>query len=142
MNNLINTYSDWLEEYKKNKYKVWIKVSLNNLQEFYLRDYNEWFVIKQICKDNSLYVESVALQYKSHSIEVETKNTDAVYLVRSILGSFGQDTKQTFTIGKLNGDIMTKSVWITPELLKEIEEEDKVESCFEEAIIYNYAKKR
>jgi hypothetical protein len=52
----------------------------------------------------------------------------------------GGDAKETVTIGKIYGDVVEKSIWITPELVKEIEEKDQIESCFEEAIIYHYGK--
>lgn len=140
MKTFITSYTSWLEEYKKDKYKTWIRAILSNQVEIYLKDFSEWIDLKEYCKTNKLSISKVGLQYRSHSIEIDTENCDGVYLIRSIIGSFGQSTRQTFTVGKLIDGIVKKTSWIVPELIKEIDSEDKVEDCFEEAIIYNYAK--
>lgn len=141
MNNFITSYQDWLEEYRRDKYQIWIRVILNNLQEIYLRNYYEWIELKEYCKIHKLNVEKIGLQYRSNSIEIDTSNTDGVYLTRSIFASFGQKEKQTYTVGKVYGNKVQKTIWITPELIQQLEEEDPIEQCFEEAIIYNYAKR-
>lgn len=138
MKTFITSYKDWLEEYKKDKYKTWIRAILSNDLEIYLTDYSEWLELKTYCKDNRLSVKKVGLQYRSHSIEVDTLDSEGVYLTRSIIGSFGQSTRQTFTIGKLIDGMVKKTIWVVPELIKELEDEDEVENCFEEALIYNY----
>lgn len=142
MNNFITSYKDWLEEYKKDKYKTWIRVTLSNDLEIYLLDYSDWLELKSYCKDNYLSINKVGLQYRSHSIEIDTSGSNGVYLTKSILGAFGQSTKQTLTVGKLVGNTVQKTIWIVPELVKELEDEDAVENCFEEALIYNYEKER
>ena len=142
MTTFITSYNDWLEEYKKNKYNIWIRAILSNKQEIYLRDYTEWLKLKTYCQNLSLCVEKVGLQYKSHSIEIDTANSDGVYLVRSILATFGSEEKKTYTVGILSNNKVKKTIWITPELIKHIEEEDNIDQCFEEAIIYNYAEKK
>jgi len=142
MNAFITSYKDWLEEYKKDKQKTWIRAILSNGLEIYLVDYSEWLTLKGYCKENNLSIVKVGLQYRSHSIEIDTSNTDGVYLTRSIIGSFGSEARQTFTVGKLYGDIVKKTIWIIPELVQELEDESKVEDCFEEALIYDYAKTR
>lgn len=142
MKTFITSYKDWLEEYKKDKHKTWIRAILSNSIEIYLTDYSEWSELKSHCKDNKLSVKKVGLQYRSHSIEVDTSDSEGVYLTRSIIGSFGQSTRQTFTIGTLHNDIVKKTIWVIPELIKELEDEDNIADCFEEALIYDYAKKR
>lgn len=142
MNTFITSHSEWLEQYKKDKNKTWIRATLTDQSEIYLRDYSEWDVLKSHCELNSLGIDKIGLQYKSHHIEVDTAGSDGVYLVRSILGSMGQNVKHTFTIGKLSNNEVEKSIWIVPELIKEIEEKDKIENCFEQAFIYNYAKSK
>jgi hypothetical protein len=142
MINFITSYKDWLEEYKKDKYKTWIRAILSNDLEIYLIDYSDWFELKTYCKEKKLSVKKVGLQYRSHSIEVDTLDSDGVYLTRSIIGSFGQSTRQTFTIGMLHNDIVKKTIWVIPELIKELEDEDNIADCFEEALIYDYTEKR
>lgn len=142
MNKFITSYQDWLEEYRKDKYQTWIRAILNNQQEIYLRNYNEWLELKEFCKTNKLSIEKIGLQYRSNSIEIDTSNTDGVYLTRSIFASFGQQEKQTYTVGKVYGSRVQKTIWLIPELIQQLEEEDPIEQCFEEAIIYNYAKSK
>jgi hypothetical protein len=142
MKNFITSYKDWLEEYKKDKYNTWIRAILSNDLEIYLIDYSDWFELKIYCQENKLSIKKVGLQYRSHSIEVDTLDSDGVYLTRSIIGSFGQSTRQTFTIGMLHDNIVKKTIWVIPELIKELEDEDNVADCFEEALIYDYSKKR
>lgn len=142
MKTFITSYTDWLEEYKKNKYNTWIRAILTNSQEIYLKEYSEWLDLKTYCIKNNLGIIKVGLQYRSHSIEVDLNNTDGAYLVRSILATFGQEEKQTYTIGKIIGSKVHKTIWIIPELIQHIEEEDTIEQCFEEAIIYNHCEKK
>lgn len=142
MTNFITSYAVWIEEYKKNKYNTWIRATLSNKEEIYLRDYSEWLILKNYCKDNKTSVDKIGLQYRSNSIEIDTTNTDGVYLTRSILATFGQNEVQTYTVGKVNQDKVKKTIWVTPELIQHLEEEDDIKQCFEEAIIYNYAKQR
>lgn len=142
MKNFITSYKDWLEEYKKDKYKTWIRATLSNDSEVYLVDYSEWLKLKSYCQSNRLKIKKIGLQYKSHSIEVDTDNCEGVYLIQSIIGFFGESTKQTFTIGQLHGNKIKKTIWIIPELIKQLDDEDDIENSFEEALIYDYTQKR
>jgi hypothetical protein len=81
------------------------------------------------------------LQYRSHSIEVDTTGCDGVYLVRSLVGVMGENTRHSFTIGKIYGDKVKKQIWATPELIEEsTSEQDDVKDCFEEALVYHNVK--
>lgn len=142
MKTFITSYSDWLEEYKKDKYKTWIRAILNNDSEIYLKDYDEWLELKQHCEEKKLCIQKIGLQYRSHSIEIDTSNSDGVYLAKSILGSFGQQAKQTFTVGILKDNIVNKTTWLIPELTQEMSSKDSIENCFAEALIYHYAKEK
>jgi len=84
----------------------------------------------------------IKLQYRSNVIEVETKDCDGVYLVRSILGEVGGGVKNYYTIGALKDDIVYKGRWLTPELIEEEKVEEGLDNCFEEAIIYRYDKRK
>jgi len=137
MKQFINTYSDWLKEYKKNKTLTWFKVTLSDKLDYYFNQYEDWFDIKNICQSYKLNIISIGLQYKSNSCNVDTIDADGVYLVRSALGAIGETTKQTITIGKLYNSIVYKTMWVVPELVEQLNDQDKVENCFEEAIIYN-----
>jgi hypothetical protein len=136
--NFITNYESWLAEYRKDKYKIWIRATLSNDVEVYLPEYKDWLSLKTFCKDAKLGIKKVGLQYRSHSIEVDTTDTDGVYLVRSLVGVMGETSRQTITIGKLYGTQIHKSLWVTPELMAETNEIDDVENCFKEALILNY----
>lgn len=137
MKQFIHTHNDWLTEYKKDKTLTWFKVTLSDKLDYYFSNYSEWAEIKGICKSNKLNVISIGLQYKSNSCNVDTIDADGVYLVRSALGAMGEVTKQTITIGKLYNNIVYKTMWVVPELVEQLNDQDVIENCFEEAIIYN-----
>lgn len=137
MKQFIHTYSDWLTEYKKNKTLTWFKVTLSDKLDYYFNQYEDWFDIKKICQSCKLNIISIGLQYKSNSCNIDTIDADGVYLIRSALGAIGEATKQTITIGKLHNSIVYKTMWVVPELVEQLNDQDKVENCFEEAIIYN-----
>lgn len=137
MKQFIHTHNDWLIEYKKDKTLTWFKVTLSDKLDYYFSNYSEWAEIKRICKSNKLNVISIGLQYKSNSCNVDTIDADGVYLVRSALGAMGEVTKQTITIGKLYNNIVYKTMWVVPELVEQLNDQDVIENCFEEAIIYN-----
>lgn len=137
MKQFIHTHNDWLIEYKKDKTLTWFKVTLSDKLDYYFSNYSEWAEIKRICESNKLNVISIGLQYKSNSCNVDTIDADGVYLVRSALGAMGEVTKQTITIGKLYNNIVYKTMWVVPELVEQLNDQDVIENCFEEAIIYN-----
>jgi hypothetical protein len=135
MINFITTHEQWLAEYHKDKYKVWIRATLSNNTEYYLPDHDNWIELKTLCDQNKLKVNKLGLQYRSHHVEVDTTGTDGVYLVRSLIGRMGESSKQAITIGKVYGDVVKKTMWITPELIEDLIDEDPVENCFMEALI-------
>lgn len=135
MHEFITSHDQWLIEYRKDKYKIWTKVKASNGTDYYLPEHKDWLRFKSFCLDNNLKVTSISLQYRSHSVEVDTMGCDGVYLVRSLIGRMGEQTKHAITIGKVQGDKVKKTMWITPELIEELNDEDPIENCFEEALI-------
>ena len=89
-------------------------------------------------KSNS---NGISLQFKSNSVFIDTKDCEGVYLVRSIKGQIGGDTQHYYTVGTVLGSTVKKGMWITPDLIEEENFEDSIDNCFEEAIIYNHARK-
>lgn len=138
---MITSYEAWLEEYRKDKYKIWIKATLSDGTDIYLPEHRDWLKLKTHCENNKLKVTRVGLQYRSHSVDVDTGDADGVYLVRSLVGVMGENSRNTITIGKLHGTQVHKTLWITPELVKETEETTNVDECFQEAFILNYEEK-
>lgn len=141
MISLITSYEAWLEAYRKDKYKIWIRATLSNGIEVYLPEYKDWLKLKQYCKDQKTNISKVGLQYRSHSVELDTADADGVYLVRSLVGVMGENSRNTITIGKLYGTKVHKTLWVTPELIQETTETTDVEECFKEALILNYEEK-
>ncbi len=127
----------WLEAYRTNKDAVWIKCKLTNGEEFFYDHQIGWKLIKQACKDNGAFVEELHLQFRSHEVTIDIEGAEAVYLVRSVMGQMGGESKQYYTTGRLEGGKMHKQMWLTPELIVEKELIDEIDECFEEAIIYN-----
>ena len=142
MNDFITTHDAWICEYRKDKRAIWIRVCLSNGKEVYFKDYKQWLKLKEVCEDECLSVYTIKLQYRSHVVEVDTKNSDGVYFVRSILGEVGGSVKNYYTIGTLDDDVVSKGRWLTPELIEEENIEEGLDNCFEEAIIYNHDKRK
>jgi hypothetical protein len=135
MSNFITSHEGWLAEYHKDKYNVWIRATLSNGMEYYLPNHENWLELKTLCDQKHLKVQKLGLQYRSHFVEVDTGDADGVYLVRSLIGRMGEKSKQAITIGKVYGSTVKKTMWVTPELVADISDEDPIESCFLEALI-------
>jgi hypothetical protein len=135
---MLSSYNQWLEEYRKDKYKIWIKIILSNKEERYFSDYSDWYKIKKYCQDNLVNVDEIGLQYRSNYLGIDATNCDGVYLVQSIIGVMGENSKKTFTVGKIKGEMVEKQVFLTPELIEDRTENDSVTSCFEEGLLYHY----
>lgn len=139
MFDFIEGFENWKKKYKslatEDKRKIWIVVWLDSNKQFFLQEHSQWLRLKSILKNANIV--KVGLRYKSHQVEVETKDAEGVYVVRSVLGQVGAEARQTYTIGKLKDEIVYKTVWFAPELVEQESYEDTLNNCFEEAIIYN-----
>ncbi len=130
----------WLEAYRQNKGAIWIKCTLSNDEFLFFDQFNGWKIIKQKCEKENLFFKKLSLQFRSHEVDIDTDNCDGVYLIRSVMGQFGSDTKNYYTTGRVVGNKVYKKMWLVPELVVEKEIEDDIEDCFSEAIIYNETK--
>ena len=128
------------EKYKKNNRAIWIRCKLTNGQEYNLDDHKDWRNLKTKCEEERIYFSELYLQYKSHQEAIDIDNSDGIYIVKSVMGQMGGETKNYFTTGVVNGEKVNKKMWITPELVVTNQYEDEIENCFEEAIIYDKAK--
>jgi hypothetical protein len=122
--------------------KVWIIVKTSDNKDLYLKDYNEWLTIPRYCALNNLDVLSVSLQYVTNVITVDVDKYEGVYLIRSIKGQFGAKERQCFTIGLIEGGIVHKTMWNTPELIQDLSFSESIEKCFEEAIVFNGTRRK
>jgi len=141
MDQYTTTRDQWLIEYRKDKEAIWIIAVLSDGTEVYFKEYKTWMSLKDTCDSENLYIHSIRLQYRSHVVESDTEDAEAVYLVRSVKGQIGGRTSQYYTIGTLKDGMMCKTRWLIPELAEEEKFEETLDNCFEEAIIYNHARK-
>jgi hypothetical protein len=128
---------------KKNVSKIFIKVMTSDGEHFFFSDYDKWYSIKEYCQKNSVFIKDLHLQFRSNKCPMDIGNPNAIYLVRSALGSIGQPTKNYYTFGVLKDDgLVHKQMWLVPELILDKEYTDDLSACFEEALIYNDEKKK
>tara|TARA_B100002019_G_scaffold32126_1_gene26093 strand:- start:5 stop:427 length:423 start_codon:yes stop_codon:yes gene_type:complete len=131
----------FLESYMDNKDAIWIKAKLDNGSEFYMDKHQGWRDLKKHCSETGSFLEELQLQFRSHEVNIDIDEAEGVYLVRSVLGKMGGPTRDFFTVGILKGEEVRKTMWCIPELVIEESYTDNIESCFEEALIYNEKKK-
>lgn len=139
---MISSYDQWLSEYRKDKYQIWVKITLSNNEERYFYNYTDWYIVKQYCQDNLIDISEIGLQYRSNYLGINASDCDGVYLVQSLIGMMGEQSKKTYTLGKIYGNVVRKQVFMTPELIEDRSEEDPVSSCFEEGILYHHGKQQ
>lgn len=129
--------SNWLNYYKTNKNAIWIKGVLTNDEEIFLSDFKLWTALANRLENEKLFFKKLSLQFKSHELALDISKCQGVYLVRSIIGQLTGYTKETITFGKVNGNNIYKTVYMSPELIEEESYNDILANSFEEAIIYD-----
>lgn len=128
----------WKAAYSKGgRKRIWIYVKFSSGQEIYLNDYPKWLDLKSEVENSDVSIVAVGLRYRSHIVTTDTTESDAVYLVRSLMAQFGGDTVHFYTIGLLKGDKVEKTRWHTPSLVEESSEDSDLDNCFDEALIYH-----
>jgi hypothetical protein len=132
--------NNFLEKYKQNTTAIWIRCKLTNGEELNLDKHKGWTDLKEKCEEENLYFSELYLQYKSHQEVIDTKDSDGIYIIKSVMGQMGGETRSYYTTGVVKGLKVDKKMWITPELVVDKEYEDEIENCFEEAIIYDKTK--
>lgn len=130
-------WSEFYSSDKNNVSKIFIKVKTSDGEHFFFSEYDTWYLIKEYCEKKFVFIEDMHLQFRSNRNIIDIGDCDAVYFVRSALGAIGQPTKNYYTVGILNGDIVHKQMWLIPELILDQEYDDDLSSCFLEALIYN-----
>jgi hypothetical protein len=125
-----------------NVMRIFIKVMTTDGQHFFFHEYDDWYKVKEYCQKNLVFIKDLDLQFRSSRYTIDTTDCEGIYLVRSVLGSIGQPTKNYYTVGLLKEDgLVYKQMWLVPELILEQEYVDDTSSCFMEAMIYNDKKK-
>ena len=126
----------WLERYRSNKRATWVNVRLTNGEEHYYDQYEGWRSLKERCDKENLFIQEMSLQFRSHQVDIDLTDAEGIYLIRSLMGQLGGNTRDYLTTGILKGDKVHKKMWIIPELIVDKQMTDSVEDCFEEALIY------
>lgn len=127
----------WLEAYRVNKSAIWIRCSLSNGEELFYDKFDGWLNLKEKCEKEKIFFNTLSLQFRSNKLDLDVKDCDAIYLIRSVMGQIGSDTRNYYTVGKVCGTKVKKQMILVPELIVDKEFEENVSECFSEAIIYN-----
>tara|TARA_B100001559_G_C16414554_1_gene582030 strand:+ start:442 stop:897 length:456 start_codon:yes stop_codon:yes gene_type:complete len=133
---------NWLAAYRSKENqchkKTWVTCDLADGNTIFLLHDNEFKDIKEHCLKHNTHIVKAGLRYRSNEISLEVeKEVEAYYIVKSVRGSMGGKTKYCIILGTLENGIVNKKAYMTPELIVAYEDEDEVEKCFEEALVYN-----
>lgn len=119
----------------------WVKCNLSNGQVMYLSDQSKMQRIKEYCTKHKLKIAKAGLKFRSNEVSIDTEDSDAVYICKSVRGYMGGKTTYCIVLGKLVDGVVKKTAYCIPELLKIYDSEDDPEDCFKEMLIYNEQKK-
>ncbi len=118
--------------------KTWIFFRTDKNDKVYLKEYKDWLKVQEYCIQRQCKILSVGLRFKGHEICVDVpKNSRGVYIIQSVRGQVGYESKKTVTIGIVDGDLVNKTHWLVPELVEDLKFVDHVDSCHAPAIVYN-----
>jgi hypothetical protein len=131
---IVKNKEDWLTEYRKDKFLVWIWVTISD-NRYGFNEYEDWYTIKKMVEEEKSNISMIQIQLRSNIVSVDTSDCDGVYYVRSVLGRFGEESIDTTTIGKIYGADVKKTVWINKGLVQRDTYEDSLQDCFEEACV-------
>lgn len=134
---------EWLKKFRSthNKNAIWINVQLTNGEEFYYTEFKGWRELKEKCEKENLFIQELILRFRSHEVNIDLEDAEAVYLIRSVMGQMGAETRNFYTTGILKDGVVHKKMWLVPELVVDKEMQDDIEECFEEALIYDKTQK-
>lgn len=132
---------EWLKNYRTNKSAIWIKVELTDGTLKFCPNYEGWTELKEECEGRGVFVKDLRLQFRSHEVKVDVDDSEAIYLVRSILSMVGGGDKHYYVVGVLKDGDVHKKKYIIPELVLDSEYTESIDKCFEEALIYDPRKK-
>ena len=142
MDSFITTHSEWYEEYQKDRGKVWVVTELSDGSKVYFSEHSTWLKLKEVCIEKQISITQLQLQFRSHLVDIEIDGAEALYLIRSVKGLLGGETKNYITVGKIKSGSVKKDMWLIPELIIEETFEETIDNCFEEAIIYQHGKEK
>jgi len=134
------TEQAWLEKYRQNKEAVWIKLEMTDGTFQYHDHFSGWLEVKRLCDETGIFIKSMALQFRSHRLNIDIpSDCSGLYFIRAVKGAVGGNAKQHYTVGTLRNGIVHKLMIQIPELVIEETNDDPVDKCFPEALIYEKA---
>ena len=132
MNNIVVGERAWTDIYGSTDERAnasWVRCKLSNGEYIYSSTLHKLNTIKEYCIENNLNIYSIGLQFRSNRIEEKTKDKQAVYIVKSVRGTMGGETRYCITLGTLESDgIVKKVAYCIPELVELYKTEDKFSS--------------
>lgn len=117
------------------KKTIWIILHTSDGESIYLENYDQWLTIQDYCDKQKVKIDSIGLKWRTHLVETETSDTDGLYLVKTAKGVIGGPTRDYYTIGKIYGDKVQRTMWSTPDLLQDLSCEDKLANCIQKAVV-------
>ena len=117
------------------KNTIWIILETSDGESIYLQHYEQWLTIQEYCNNKRVKIDSISLKWRTHSVETKTDDTDGLYVVKTAKGIIGGPTRDYYTIGKIYGDRVERTMWSTPDLLQDLSCEDKLENCIQKAVV-------
>lgn len=131
---IARSHKEWLTQYLEDKTATWVIIKTLCGKSYYFKEYQDWYEVQRQLEDCQQVVKEVHLQYRSNVIKESLEDYEGVYIIRSVLGSPGQESIHTMTIGKIKDEIVDKTIWIIKGLVEENKYCDSLNNCFEEAI--------
>jgi hypothetical protein len=120
---------------------TWIYFTTDKNHKVYLNDWSEWLTVQNFCIKHEANITSVGLRFRGNHIEVDIPSyARGVYVVKSAVGKMGFESRQSVTIGIIDGNVVRKTHWLVPELIEDLKFVDDIESCHKPAIVFNAKK--
>lgn len=117
--------------------KAWIMCLLSDGTEIFSAEDNKVNLFKEYCTRFEKNIDKIGVKYRSHEVWLDEEIKDGCYIVKSIKGYMNESPKHCIVLGVIDGNVVRKKAYMTPELIVSYEDDDEVEKCFAEALIYN-----
>ena len=114
MNDFITSNDEWYKEYQGDREKTWVVTEFSDNSKVYFSEHKDWLKIKALCKEKRLSITKLQLQFRSNVVDIEIGGVDAIYLIRSVKGLLGGDSKNYLTVGKVQSNNVKKTCGLYP----------------------------
>jgi len=137
----------WQDKYRSlpepERRNTWILLFPDSGPTMYIQNFKDWPEVILDLKKQNVKLNKIGLQYRSHTVEHEVKNSDGVYIAQTVKGSTGGVTIHCFSLGFVKDNIVYRTLYTTPDLTPDLQLEDNVDEVIQEALlIYDKEKNR